>query len=125
MGRNVSVGLMAMFDVFSAAHLHRDNTIIGYNVTVLTHEFWCGSTTKGRLRLEQEVLIGSNSTILPGVRIGDELLWSRFPGQRDIPGGSGGWVFARSGIGKWAPDVPSRWGCRGRFPEMNGNKLST
>ncbi len=71
-GKNVSVGLMAMFDVFFPQLIYiGDNTIIGYNVTVLTHEFLVREYRKGPVEIGSGVLIGSNTTILPGVRIGD------------------------------------------------------
>ena len=39
-GKDVSVGLMAMFDPFFPQLITvEDNSIIGYNVTILAHEF--------------------------------------------------------------------------------------
>lgn len=71
-GRDVSIGLMAMFDIFFPQLISiGDNSIIGYNATVLTHEFLIGEYCKGPVEIGSNVLIGSNVTILPGVRIGD------------------------------------------------------
>ncbi len=71
-GRDVSIGLMVMFDVFFPQLISvGDNSIIGYNATVLTHEFLVEEFRKGPVEIGANVLIGSNVTILPGVRIGD------------------------------------------------------
>lgn len=71
-GRDVSIGLMAMFDVFFPQLISiGDNSIIGYNATILTHEFLVKEYCKGPVEIGAGVLIGSNVTILPGVRIGD------------------------------------------------------
>ncbi|OPZ73935.1 MAG: Galactoside O-acetyltransferase [Firmicutes bacterium ADurb.Bin456] len=89
-GRNVSVGLMAMFDVFFPELIFiGDNTIIGYNVTVLTHEFLVREYRKGPVEIGAGVLIGSNATILPGVRIGDgAVVGAGSLVNRDIPPGA-------------------------------------
>lgn len=71
-GRNASVGLMAMFDVFFPQLISiGENSIIGYNATVLTHEFLVREYRKGRVEIGREVVIGNNTVILPGVSIGD------------------------------------------------------
>lgn len=71
-GKDVSVGLMAMFDIFFPDLISiGDNSIIGYNATILTHEFLVRQYCKGPVEIGSNVLIGSNTTILPGVRIGD------------------------------------------------------
>ncbi|MFX4262576.1 acyltransferase [Pelotomaculum propionicicum] len=86
-GRDVSIGLMAMFDIFFP-HLISigDNSIIGYNATVLTHEFRVDEYCKGPVEIGANVLIGSNVTILPGVRIGDgSVVGAGSLVNRDIP----------------------------------------
>ncbi len=71
-GKNASVGLMAMFDIF-LPHLISigENSVIGYNVTVLAHEFLVDEYRIGEVVIGKNVLIGANVTILPGVTIGD------------------------------------------------------
>lgn len=89
-GKDVSVGLMAMFDVFFP-HLISigDNTIIGYNATILTHEFLVREYRKGKVEIGAGVLIGSNATVLPGVRIGDgAVVGAGSLVNRDIPPGA-------------------------------------
>lgn len=86
-GSDVSIGLMAMFDIFFP-HLVSigDNSIIGYNATVLTHEFRVDEYCLGPVEIGANVLIGSNVTILPGVRIGDgAVVGAGSLVNRDIP----------------------------------------
>lgn len=71
-GKDVSVGLMAMFDVFFP-HLITvgDNSIIGYNSTILAHEFLVKDWATGEVVIGRDVMIGANTTVLAGVEIGD------------------------------------------------------
>lgn len=71
-GNHVSVGLAAVFDVFFP-HLItiRDNAVIGYNTTVLCHEFLVEGWRTGEVVIGAGVMIGANTTVLPGVTIGD------------------------------------------------------
>lgn len=71
-GRNVAVGLGAVFDIFFPELIEiGDNCIIGYGVTVLAHEFLIKEWKTGRVKIGRNVLIGANTTVLAGVRIGD------------------------------------------------------
>lgn len=71
-GKNVSVGLMAMFDIFFPELIEiGDNTIIGYNSTVLAHEYMVKEWGKGKVVIGKDVTIGANVTVLPGVIIGN------------------------------------------------------
>lgn len=47
------------------------NTVIGFNSTILCHEYLVDEYRIGDVRIGDEVLIGANVTILPGVTIGD------------------------------------------------------
>ena len=47
------------------------NSIIGYNTTILAHEYLINEYRLGEVAIGDEVLIGANSTILPGITIGD------------------------------------------------------
>ncbi|MGB9847007.1 MAG: acyltransferase [Desulfotomaculales bacterium] len=70
-GKNVSVGLLAVVDVlFPQLISIGDNSIIGYNVTLLSHEFRVREFCTGRVEIGPDVLIGANTTVLPGVVIG-------------------------------------------------------
>lgn len=48
------------------------NSIIGYNTTLLTHEYLIDEYRLGDIIIGDDVMIGANCTILPGVTIGDQ-----------------------------------------------------
>lgn len=50
-----------------------NNVIIGYNATILTHEFVIGALRVGDVKIGDNTLIGANVTILPGVTIGSNV----------------------------------------------------
>ncbi|HEY0829133.1 MAG TPA: acyltransferase [Bacilli bacterium] len=71
-GKNSAFALMVMVDVFFPEKIHiGDNCIIGYNTTILTHEYLIKEYRLGETRIGSNVMIGANTTILPGVTIGD------------------------------------------------------
>jgi acetyltransferase-like isoleucine patch superfamily enzyme len=76
-GRDVAVGLGVTFDIFFPELIEiDDNTIIGFNTTILAHEFLQKEARVGKVRIGKNVMIGANSTILPGVKIGDDAIIS-------------------------------------------------
>ncbi len=71
-GKNTAFALMVMVDVFFPEKIQiGDNCIIGYNTTILTHEYLIKEYRLGEVRIGSNVMIGANTTILPGVTIGD------------------------------------------------------
>ncbi len=71
-GRDVSIGLGAIIDVFWPELITiGDNTIVGFNSTILAHEFLTKQYRTGPVVIGRDVMIGANSTILAGVVIGD------------------------------------------------------
>jgi acetyltransferase-like isoleucine patch superfamily enzyme len=71
-GKNASVGLMAMFDIFFPELIEiGENSVIGYNATVLAHEYLVDEWRSGSVIIGKDVMIGANSTVLAGVEIGD------------------------------------------------------
>jgi len=71
-GKQTAFGLMAMVDVFFPEKITiGDNSIIGYNTTILAHEYLIKEYRLGEVRIGSNVLIGANCTILPGITIGD------------------------------------------------------
>ncbi|MBW3022941.1 acyltransferase [Candidatus Woesearchaeota archaeon] len=86
-GKNVSIGLMAMFDVFFPELIEiKDNSIIGYNATILCHEFKVDSWAKGKTVIGKNVLVAANSTVLAGVNIGDNSVVSAMSlVNKDVP----------------------------------------
>jgi acetyltransferase-like isoleucine patch superfamily enzyme len=88
-GKNVSIGLGAMFDIFFPELIEiGDNSIIGYNATLLAHEFLVNEWRRGKVKVGKNVMIGANSLVLPGVEIGDGAVVSACSlVNRDIPPG--------------------------------------
>lgn len=71
-GEHAAFALMVMVDVFFPERISVGrNTIIGYNTTILTHEYLIKEYRLGDVRIGEHVMIGANTTILPGVTIGD------------------------------------------------------
>ena len=72
-GKNVSVSALVMFDFFWPELIElKDNCIIGFNATVLAHEFLIKEYRTGKVVIGKNVLIGANSTVLDGVIIGSD-----------------------------------------------------
>lgn len=71
-GEQTSFALMVMLDIMFPEKISVGrNTVIGYNTTILAHEYLIREYRLGRVEIGDEVMIGANSTILPGVTIGD------------------------------------------------------
>ncbi|MFZ3060075.1 MAG: acyltransferase [Candidatus Methanoperedens sp.] len=72
-GEHVSVGLEVNMDVFFPELIDiGENSIIGFNSTILCHEFLVGEYRTGNVVIGKNVTIGANTTILPGVTIADD-----------------------------------------------------
>lgn len=86
-GHNASIGLMVMLDTFFPEQIEvGDNVIIGYNTTLLGHEFLKDEWRRGKIIIEKDVVIGANCTVLPGVVIGEGAVVSAMSlVNRDIP----------------------------------------
>ncbi|MDR7317930.1 DapH/DapD/GlmU-related protein [Brevibacillus nitrificans] len=70
-GPQSAVALMVMMDImFPELIKIGRNCVIGYNTTILAHEYLVEEYRLGEVRIEDGVLVGANSTILPGVTIG-------------------------------------------------------
>ncbi|MEY4480572.1 MAG: hypothetical protein RLZZ267_1250 [Bacillota bacterium] len=71
-GEQTAFALMVMVDLFFPEKITVGrNSIIGYNTTILTHEYLIEEYRIGEVRIGSHVMIGANVTILPGVTIGD------------------------------------------------------
>lgn len=91
-GENTSFALMVMLDVMFPEKISvGKNSIIGYNTTILAHEYLIEEYRLGDVVIGDEVMIGANSTILPGVTIGNGAIVSAGTlVHKDVPAG----VFA-------------------------------
>ncbi|HDR4902463.1 TPA: acetyltransferase [Bacillus cereus] len=89
-GKKTSFALMVMPDImFPEKITVGDNSIIGYNTTLLAHEYLIREYRLGEIIIGNEVMIGANTTILPGVRIGDGAIVSAGTlVHKDVPGGA-------------------------------------
>lgn len=96
-GDRVAVGLEATLDIIYPELIEiGDDTIVGYNATILTHEFLTDELRTGPVEIGSDVMIGANTTILPGVTIEDGTDVSAMSlVNRDVSGTVGG-VPARS-----------------------------
>jgi acetyltransferase-like isoleucine patch superfamily enzyme len=65
------------------------DTIIGFNTTILAHEYLVDEYRLGDVIIGDNVMIGANTTILPGVTIGDGAVVSAMTlVNRDVPAGA-------------------------------------
>lgn len=89
-GRHASIALAVVFDIFYPELITiGDNSIIGYSSVVLAHEYMADEWRKGPVVIGENVSIGANCTILPGVVIGDDATVSAMSlVNRDVPGGA-------------------------------------
>ncbi|WP_258007295.1 DapH/DapD/GlmU-related protein [Staphylococcus sp. 17KM0847] len=63
--------------------------IIGYNATILTHEFLPDALRIGDVKIGDHTMIGANVTILPGVTIGQNVkVGAGAVVSKDIPDGA-------------------------------------
>ncbi|MEJ8778501.1 acyltransferase [Pseudogracilibacillus sp. ICA-222130] len=89
-GKQTSFALMVMPDTMFPEKISvGDNTIIGYNTTILAHEYLIDEYRIGEVNIGSNVLIGANTTILPGVTIGDGAIVSAASlVHKDVPAGA-------------------------------------
>jgi acetyltransferase-like isoleucine patch superfamily enzyme len=98
-GKNVSIGLDVMFDIFFPENIEiGDNSVIGYGATLLGHEFLVKEWRTGKIKVGKDCMIGALSLVMPGVEIGDGATVAAYSlVNRDVPpGGFYGGVPARS-----------------------------
>ncbi|WP_102344900.1 acyltransferase [Bacillus sp. Marseille-P3661] len=89
-GKSTSFALMVMLDVMFPENIKvGNNTVIGYNTTILAHEYLIKEYRLGDVVIGSDVMIGANSTILPGVEIGDGAIVSAGTlVHKDVPAGA-------------------------------------
>jgi len=89
-GEQTAFALMVMVDImFPELIKVGKNCVIGYNTTILAHEYLVDEYRLGEVRIGDGVLIGANSMILPGVTIGDgAIVAAGTVVHKDIPAGS-------------------------------------
>lgn len=88
-GKHTSFALMVMPDtMFPERITVGDNTVIGFSTTILAHEYLIEEYRLGDVVIGSNVMIGANSTILPGIEIGDGAIVSAATlVHKDVPAG--------------------------------------
>lgn len=89
-GKQTSIALMVMVDTMFPERLTiGNNSIIGYNTTILAHEYLIEEYRLGDVIIGDNVMIGANTTILPGVTIGDgAIVAAGSVVHQDVPAGA-------------------------------------
>ncbi|WP_217588571.1 acyltransferase [Lentibacillus saliphilus] len=89
-GKETAFALMVMPDImFPEKITVGHNSIIGYNTTILAHEYLIKEYRIGEVVIGDNVMIGANTTILPGVMIGDGAVVSAGTlVHKDVPAGA-------------------------------------
>lgn len=89
-GQQTSFALMVMPDImFPEKITIGKNSIIGYNTTILAHEYLIKEYRIGDVTIGDEVMIGANTTILPGISIGNHAIVSAGTlVHKDVPEGA-------------------------------------
>ena len=89
-GEQTSFALMVMLDVMFPEKISVGrNSVIGYNTTLLAHEYLIDEYRLGDIQIGDEVMIGANCTILPGVTIGNRSIVSAGTlVHKDVPEGA-------------------------------------
>ncbi|AVQ99842.1 acetyltransferase [Oceanobacillus iheyensis] len=89
-GKQTAFALMVMPDImFPEKITIGTNSVIGYNTTILAHEYLIKEYRIGEVKIGSNVLIGANTTILPGVTIGDGAVVSAATlVHKDVPEGA-------------------------------------
>lgn len=87
--RNAAVGLEVTLDIFFPTLISiGEDAVVGYNTTILCHEYMVDRYRTGPVVIERRATIGANCTILPGVVIGEGATVSAMSlVNRDVPPG--------------------------------------
>jgi acetyltransferase-like isoleucine patch superfamily enzyme len=89
-GEQTAFALMVIPDIMFPEKISvGSNSVIGFNTTILAHEYLIKEYRLGDVVIGNDVMIGANSTIMPGVTIGDGAIVSAGTlVHKDVPAGS-------------------------------------
>jgi acetyltransferase-like isoleucine patch superfamily enzyme len=89
-GEKTALAFMVMPDIMFPEKIQIGrNCVIGYNTTILAHEYLIDEYRLGNVVIGDEVMIGANSTVLPGVVIGDRaVVAAGTVVHKDVPAGA-------------------------------------
>lgn len=84
-----AVGLEVTFDIFYPQHITiEEDAVVGYRTTILCHEYMSDRYRIGPVVIKRRATIGANTTLLPGVIIGEGATVSAMSlVNKDIPAG--------------------------------------
>lgn len=87
---HAAIGLGVVLDIFFPQDITiEDDATIGYNTTILAHEFMRHEWRRGPVRICAGATIGANCTLLPGVIVGEGAIVSAMSlVNRDVPPGA-------------------------------------
>jgi len=87
---HAAIGLGVTLDIFFPQDITiESDAIVGYNTTILAHEFMRYEWRRGPVKICRNVTIGANCTILPGVVINEDAVVSAMSlVNRDVPAGA-------------------------------------
>jgi acetyltransferase-like isoleucine patch superfamily enzyme len=90
LGRNVTIASGVTLDYFFPELIEiGENTIVGMDAMILTHEFLHDRWRSGRVSIGRGVLLGARSTVLAGVTIGDQVTVSAMSlVHKSVPAGA-------------------------------------
>ncbi len=104
---DVAVGLSVMMDVFWPELITLgENCLLGYNATVLAHEFLIEEYRTGPTVIGRNAMVGANATVLAGITVGEGAVV-----------GAGAVVTADVPPGSFVAGVPARVISREARPE--------
>src|SRR5699024_5187204 len=89
-GKKTAFALMVMPDIMFPEKISvGTNSVLGYNTTILSHEYLIHEYRTGKVEIGNNVMIGANSTILPGIIIGDgAIIAAGTLVHKDVPDGA-------------------------------------
>ena len=88
-GKHVSLGYKAQIDIlFPGRVTIEEDAIVGYNSTILAHGYTHDAYQLGDVRIGKGATVGANCTILPGVTVGaGAVVGAMSLVNRDVPPG--------------------------------------
>ena len=87
-GKNVVIAPSTLDPIFPELIEIGENSIIGWDSMILTHEFVSNKLRKGKVRIGNNTTIGAKALILPGVKIGNNVIVGAFSlVNKDVPDG--------------------------------------
>jgi acetyltransferase-like isoleucine patch superfamily enzyme len=73
-GEHTAFAYKVVPDIMYPEYIHiGQNSIVGYNTVLLTHEFLVDEFRTGKIYIGDNTMIGANVTVLPGVTIGSNV----------------------------------------------------